>query len=164
MGNWLSMWPILVSPRLQLTQSCCSLTGCLMASRKWVAVFIPVPNGQVSTSELATWLARSKSGQRANCLWRINSPPSCDACAHVWVLAVGKGQRWRHRRQNDWYRSLRLQQADALCVLGGRHMQPHRPRSPSCALPICTRSAPIKVIERRSAVARMLRLVSTAKK
>ena len=54
-----------------------------------MAVFIPVPNGQVSTSELATWLTRSKSGQRANCLWRINFPPSCNACAHV---CVGRGQ------------------------------------------------------------------------
>lgn len=91
-GNWLSMWSVHVLPRLQLTESCCSLTGCLMVSRKWVAVFIPVPNGQVSTSELATWLARSKSGQRAHCLWRINFPPSCDACAHVWGLVVGRRQ------------------------------------------------------------------------
>lgn len=83
-GNWLSIWPIHILPRLQLTQSCCSLTGCLMVSRKWVAVFILVPNGQVSTSELATWLAHSKSGQRANCLWRINFPPSHDTCAHMW--------------------------------------------------------------------------------
>ena len=53
-----------------------------------MAVFIPVPNGQVSTSELATWLAHSKSGQRANCVWRINFPPACDACTCV----GGEGQ------------------------------------------------------------------------
>lgn len=66
-----------------------------------MAVFIPVPNGQVSTTELATWLAHSKSGQRANCLWRINFPPSCDACAHTcecWQWGGGRNGDTGNRR------------------------------------------------------------------
>ena len=103
-GNWLSTWPVHVLPRLQLATSCCSLTGCLMVSRKWVAVFIPVPNGQVSTSELATWLARSKSGQRTNCLWRINFPPACNACTCV----GGEGAKWRCWRREGGFKSVNV--------------------------------------------------------
>lgn len=52
------------------------LTGCLMLSMKWAVAFISVPNGQVSTSDLATWLAHSRTGQRTNCFQRIIFPSS----------------------------------------------------------------------------------------
>lgn len=61
-----------------------------------MAVFMPVPNGQVSVSELATWLAHSQSGQRGNCLWRMNASLSCEARAHTcerWP--------WRKGRNGD---------------------------------------------------------------
>lgn len=56
-----------------------------------MAVSVPVPNGQVSTSELATWLALAESGWRENCFWRIDFPPPCGGRAHV-AAPVGGGQ------------------------------------------------------------------------
>lgn len=121
-SNYLSAWPIHVLPILQLRESCCSQTGCLMASRKWVAVFIPVPNGQVSTSELATWLADSENGQRTNCLCRINFHLSHDDSAYVNM--VGREEIWR-----CWGRKIDTgpQSIKGLQPLGSkwRHMQWH---------------------------------------
>lgn len=158
-GNWLSMWPVRVSPRLQLAESCCSLTGCLMVSRKRLAVFIPVPNGQVSVSELATWLAHSKSGQRENCLWRINSPPSCDAWTHVRVLAAGRGQKWGGKFNAGPYHVHRWKPFGSQ----GRHMQTHLSGSSHGAFPDRTLRPQIKAHERHFVSLQMLLSVSTNK-
>lgn len=81
------------------------MSGCFHARSKWTGVYTRIGN----------LVGRLQEWPTSKLFTESKPPPSRDDCVSVRMLVVGRGQKWRCLRQEDWWGTMKHSKAKVLC-------------------------------------------------